>query len=59
MAMEYVKNLKTFVLDLIFENSPKIVQSILLKMIVSYLGINDLALSRIMSRISTKGNKCI
>jgi len=36
------------------ENHPKIIQSISLKMIASYLGITDVALSRIRSRLSKK-----
>ena len=41
------------------QNNRKIVQSIPLKMIACYLGITDVALSRIRSRISKKGNKSI
>ena len=36
------------------ENHPKIIQSISLKMIASYLGITDVALSRIRSRLSKR-----
>ena len=36
------------------ENHPRIIQSISLKMIASYLGITDVALSRIRSRLSKK-----
>ena len=36
------------------ENHPKIIQSISLKMIASYLGITDVALSRIRSRLSRR-----
>jgi hypothetical protein len=36
------------------ENHPKIIQSISLKMIASYLGITDVALIRIRSRLSKK-----
>ena len=39
------------------QNHPKIIQSISLKMIASYLGITDVALSRIRSRLSKRGNK--
>ena len=39
------------------KNHPKIIQSISLKMIASYLGITDVALSRIRSRLSKRGNK--
>ena len=39
------------------ENHPKIIQSISLKMIASYLGITDVALSRIRSRLSKRGSK--
>ena len=45
-------------LDLV-KNHPKIIQSISLKMIASYLGITDVALSRIRSRLSRRGNKSI
>ena len=38
-------------------NNRKIIQSIPLKMIACYLGITDVALSRIRSRLSKKGNK--
>ena len=41
------------------QNNRKIIQSIPLKMIACYLGITDVALSRIRSRISKKGNKSI
>ena len=36
------------------ENHPKIIQSISLKMIASYLGVTDVALSRIRSRLSKR-----
>ena len=39
------------------KNHPKIIQSISLKMIASYLGITDVALSRIRSRLSKRGSK--
>ena len=39
------------------QNNRKIIQSIPLKMIASYLGITDVALSRIRSRLSKKSNK--
>ena len=38
------------------KNHPKIINSISLKMIASYLGITDVALSRIRSRLAKKGN---
>ena len=38
------------------KNLPKIINSISLKMIASYLGITDVALSRIRSRLAKKGN---
>ena len=37
------------------KNHPKIINSISLKMIASYLGITDVALSRIRSRLAKKG----
>ena len=37
------------------KNHPKIIKSISLKMIASYLGITDVALSRIRSRLAKKG----
>ena len=41
------------------KNYPKIIQSISLKMIASYLGITDVALSRIRSRLSKKGTTLV
>ena len=38
------------------KNHPKIINSISLKMIASYLGITDVALSRIRSRLAKKGS---
>ena len=38
------------------KNHPKIINSISLKMIASYLGITDVALSRIRSRLAKRGN---
>ena len=38
------------------KNHPKIIRSISLKMIASYLGITDVAFSRIRSRLAKKGN---
>ena len=38
------------------KNHPKIINSISLKMIASYLGITDVALSRIRARLAKKGN---
>ena len=38
------------------KHHPKIIASISLKMIASYLGITDVALSRIRSRLAKKGN---
>ena len=38
------------------KNHPKIINSISLKMIASYLGITDVALSRIRSRLAEKGS---
>ena len=38
------------------KNHPKIINSISLKMIASYLGITDVALSQIRARIANRGN---
>tara|TARA_A100001037_G_scaffold161179_1_gene145140 strand:+ start:108 stop:422 length:315 start_codon:yes stop_codon:yes gene_type:complete len=38
------------------KNHPKIINSISLKMIASYLGITDVTLSRIRSRLAKKGS---
>ena len=52
------KSAESRYVDLV-ENYPKIIQSISLKMIASYLGITDVALSRIRLRLSKKGNKSV
>ena len=47
------KNAENRYLELV-ENHPEIIQSICLKMIAPYLGITDVALSRIRSRLSKR-----
>ncbi len=38
------------------ENHPEIIHSVSLKMIASYLGITDVTLSRIRSRLAKRGS---